>query len=174
MVRSSPSARSASKNPIMRIIGIAVVVLLAIGAIGWFTVVFPHHQKQAQTQQAACINQVKDLTRLALLFAQDHNGRLPSSRWSAELVPYLDERGGWCYHCPTEPSGFVDYAMNKAVVSQNASSVSNHVLFFETTHPGATPVGGNEDFLSPPRHPGGSVYSFVNGKVECSTTAPQF
>ncbi len=126
-------------------------------------------RSRESAQKAVCLSNVKNLALAMQMWVVDHDGRFPTTeRWVEELDPYLRNRD--VLKCPADESGArSSYALNRAVIGKRLADVedpSGLVVFYETAHPGANPVGGPEDVVSPGRHIGGDNFGYADGHAK--------
>ncbi len=141
-----------------------------------------------------CLSNLKYLALATAQYCQDYDDRFPpAKRWNAALLPYLnrhDELSGSqpptpaylesprrlgvseLLQCPMAEKTAPSYAMNAALASASADSVSDPKdtpLFFDSV-PGFDRVGGRELLPSPPRHYyGQAMMCFAD--FSCSTVS---
>ncbi len=131
---------------------------------------------RAQARKATCISNEKQIALAMIMFAGEHDGRLPdASRWTEEIMPYAkNER---ILHCPEDTSkAGSSYGMNAALSGKKLDEIPNPsetVLLFETAHPGPSPSGGPGSVVAP-RHPGGNNFAYADGHVKLEKEPPAF
>ena len=131
------------------------------------------------SQQKACMSNLKQLSIAALMYAQDNDGALPEAdKWMDQLAPYLDHlHSEDAFRCPAAPDLEYGYAMNAALSGMKLNQVkdpSNTVLFFESSLGTRNASGSVDAVCDPGRHDEGSNYSFADGSARCSTSVPGF
>jgi hypothetical protein len=123
--------------------------------------------EEQQAQLATCRSNVKQLCQAAHLYAQDHEGTLPTENWPDQLLPYC--KGPGAYICPAVPDLDVGYALNPAVAGLSLSDIkrpANLVLFFEADLVEGRPPNDAQEVLTAPRHGEKIVVGLVDGHVE--------
>ena len=90
--------------------------------------------KAAGENQTRCLRNVVQLAGAALLYAQEHDGRLPDAdKWTDELKPYLPDQA--VFTCPAAPQLEGGYAMNQALSGVKLDTLANPaeaILFFDS------------------------------------------
>ncbi|NIM06623.1 MAG: DUF3352 domain-containing protein [Armatimonadetes bacterium] len=134
-------------------------------------------QGRGKSRQANCLSDVRQITTAMMMFAADHDDRLPeASRWTEEIQPYLTSQRALC--CLNDSSGAKSsYGMNAALSGKKLSDMPNPestVLVFEAAHPGPNPRGDSGAVAVPPRHEGGNNFGFVDGHVMVLKETPTF
>jgi hypothetical protein len=131
---------------------------------------------EGNAQNATCLSNVKAITLAMLMFADDHDGKLPKAdRWVEDLMPYV--KSAKLFKCSGDKSGErSSYAMNSALSGLSLSEVAHPeslVVVFEAEKPGQNPSGGPEAVLIVPRH-NGNAYGFADGHAKVSPEVPNF
>jgi len=109
-----------------------------------------------------CLANLRSLSEAARSYARDHEGQLPSAAWAEALAPYLPD--GRVPTCPSDPAGFVGYAMNARVAGLRLKGIvprGGVALFFESAVAGERPLGAIEDAVGP--HDGQCCVGFADG-----------
>ncbi len=122
---------------------------------------------EQEAQLAICRNNVKQLCQAVHMYAQEHNGTLPTEDWPEQLLPYT--KGAETYVCPAVPELEVGYALNPLLAGLLLSDVkrpANLVLFFEADLVERRPPGDAEAALTAPRHGEKIVVGLVDGHVK--------
>ena len=139
------------------------LALIAVLAATLFPV-FARAREKAR--QASCNSNVKQLALGMLMFAQDHNDRLPSAlTWRRDITPYVgNER---LFLCASDDSGQAcSYAMNYALSQKDLSTIEapeQQVMLYEADTAGAPAK----------RHNDGLVIGFADGRVKWLREPPQ-
>jgi len=136
------------------IIAILVAILLPVFA-----------SARGKARQTVCLSNMRQIAVAMLLFADEHNEKLPNAdSWAEAIQPYLKSHE--VLRCPSDSSDAeTSYAMNPALSGKSLgliSDSSNTVLLYET---------GYEDN---PRHNGGNCYAFADSHVKWHRDAPPF
>lgn len=119
---------------------------------------------------ARCMNNVKSLALGALLYSADHNDHLPlAARWMETLQPLVNlDQQEEVLHCPKLPSGEYGYAYNANLAGMSTEKIDDPAttpMVFETWMKTRNAVGGQEAFLTTPRH-GGSSVAYADGHTK--------
>lgn len=126
-------------------------------------------------RKTQCLSNVKNLAVAMNMFVADYDRFPKADQWVEALRDYVKNEG--VYKCPEDKSDArCSYGMNWGLSRKPASTVEDtgrKVVIYETARPGANPMGGKTDVVSPPRHLGGNNYGFVDGHVKwCREPAP--
>ncbi len=130
---------------------------------------------KVKAQNIQCMNHVKQLALSGIMYANDHNDRLPDAdRWCDLVQTYLGTTATSVLLCPAgNQSDRCHYAFNAKLSSvelKNIGSPAQTVLFVEAGG-GWNVSGGPELLAKPSRHHGSRVVGFVDGHVEVVTAA---
>jgi prepilin-type processing-associated H-X9-DG protein len=125
--------------------------------------VFAQAREKARTQ--VCQSNLKQLAMGALMFAQDHNEKLPAAgNWCDNLSSYT--KNPLIFRCPTVGgSSQCHYALNARLSQRSLATIrspSTTVLFFEAEG-GWNVSGSAQDAVF--RHAGGGNIAFADGSV---------
>ncbi|HUU93662.1 MAG TPA: DUF4190 domain-containing protein [Phycisphaerae bacterium] len=122
---------------------------------------------RGMAQSAMSMNNLKQLSMAAQVYAVERDGALPSpDRWPQELEQFYGS--DQVLKNPANPDAGRGYAMNAALGGMRLDSIpeaARTVLFFECA-PGAPPSGGPGLLPTPPRHSRGHNIAFCDGHVE--------
>ena len=103
---------------------------------------------------AACRSNLKQISQATLLYAEDHDGRLPpADRWGS-AVP---RQSSAILSCPTHGWELPGYAMSWDMSSRLVRSIPDPTsapLVFDSDLTGPNAAGSLADLPSPPRHGG--------------------
>ncbi len=116
------------------------------------------------TLATTCLSNVKQLALAALMYAGDHDGKLPTAAWVAELEPYL--KNASILRCPSRPDLQVACAMNEKLVGGallDIASPTETIMFFETAVAAPSPVGGPDLVPAGGIHNGGLHVAYADG-----------
>lgn len=123
---------------------------------------------RAQKLSGLCLENLKDLSQAAHIYAEDYQGRFPQSQsWMDQLQPYLDRK--WLtFQCPAALDQKYAYAMNSALSRFPMAELTHPAaaLFFETKQgrrPNFADTGPAVKF--PNRHLGGNNFALAGGGV---------
>ena len=119
-------------------------------------------------EAAACMTNLKQLGLAVMMFAQDHDERLPSAdKWTDEIMPYLKNEN--LLKCPTAKDLACAYALNKRIAGKSLAQIPNPaatVLIFESTK-GARNYADAMETLDPKgRHNGGNNFVYADGHAK--------
>ena len=137
---------------------IEVLVVMAVIAI-LAALLFTPRPPREKWRQASCQCNLKQIGLGMLMFAQDHQGRLPEAHaWPEALLPYL--KGKRFYRCPVDRSkAGVSYAMSPAFSGASVEDYPNAaelIIAFDADKTGR-PVA---------RHDGGVDCLFMDGHAK--------
>jgi len=137
--------------------GTVICVLIAI-----FFPVFAMSREKAR--QSSCMSNVKQIMLGALMFAKDHNDRLPDAyRWQEQVAPYV--RNASVFECPGDERGrwrdaeAVPYVMNPLVGGKRLDD-------FEHPEDVIVIFDADESGNPAPRHDGGTNCGFLDGHAK--------
>ena len=104
-----PAATAVVRRGLRLVELLVIVAVIAVLTAILFPVFFKAREKARQTP---CLSNVKQIALGMMMFAQDHEGRLPEAyRWKEQLAPYVNSVQ--IYACPSDPSDAgTSYAMN--------------------------------------------------------------
>jgi prepilin-type processing-associated H-X9-DG protein len=119
-------------------------------------------------QQAACLSNLKQIGLGILMYAQDHDEKLPSAdKWTDEIMPYIKNEA--ILKCPSAPDLACAYALNKKIAGKSLGEIANPattVLVFESTK-GARNFSDAMATLDPKgRHNGGNNFVYTDGHAK--------
>jgi len=121
--------------------------------------------EQRKAEQAACLDNLKQIALAAAMFAADHGNALPDAdKWVDELAPYA--KNEQIFRCPAAPNLEYGYAMSRALSGQWQDRILQpavQVAFFETDLGTRNAAGGAEAVCKPGRHNGGNNFAFADG-----------
>lgn len=140
-----------------------------------FAVEFGARERE-KAQQNACLSNTKELALAALMFAADHDDKLPDAdRWMDQILPYTGNEA--IFKCPAAPDLEYGYAMNAALSGVGIGAITNRVelvLFFESNLGTRNAAGGPEAVCQPGRHMGANNYAFLDGHCKQHREIPNF
>jgi prepilin-type processing-associated H-X9-DG protein len=155
----------------LAIAGIAVSgVLLLVAPIVAAMILPALAREKSKAQSVQCVNHVKQLAVSVMLYANDHDGRLPEAdHWCDQVQVYLSNTSKSVLLCPAgNQTDRCHYALNAKLSGAELNRVGNPaqtVLFVEAE--GGWNASGAAELLSKPsRHYGPRVIGFVDGHVE--------
>jgi prepilin-type processing-associated H-X9-DG protein len=162
----------------LAIAGIAVSGVLLLVAPIVAAMVLPALAKaKSRAQTVQCISHVKQLSLAAMMYAGDHNDRLPdASQWCDLTQTYLGRGSSPVLLCPAgKQSDRCHYAFNAQLSSVELKQVGNpaQTVLFVEAEDGWNASGGPELLSKPSRHYGPRVVGFVDGHVEMVTSGRQ-
>ena len=128
---------------------------------------------KTKAQSIQCMNNVKQLALAAMIYANDHDGRMPEAqKWCDQLQPNLGSRG--VLLCPAgNQSDRCHYAFNAELSGAELNRIGSPaqtVLFVESAG-GWNKSGGAELLVQPRRHGQAVVVGFADGHVEVVVSA---
>jgi hypothetical protein len=148
--------------------GLAVVMIPFVAIFA--AILFPvFSQARGKAQQANCLSNVRQLSLGVLMFAEDHQGKLPNAdRWADEIMPYVHDKN--VFRCPVqrEKDAISGYAFNRALSGRNTAEIGNPadmVVIFESDQ-GWNASGDISALPAEPRHNRGEDYGFVDGHAK--------
>jgi prepilin-type processing-associated H-X9-DG protein len=147
----------------MAIAGMALpVVLLPIMAVG-MGIMIPALAKVRQLAfRMTCGENLVGLGKAMAIYANDNNGRFPTSSKWCDLLVDRTQVAPTLFRCHGDKEGPCNYAMNKFAAGLGPGAPANMVLLFET-YPGWNQVGGAE-ILTVENHNGdGCNVLFMDG-----------
>jgi prepilin-type processing-associated H-X9-DG protein len=131
-----------------------------------------------RSNEAECVNHLKQLALAAIEYAQDHDEFYPdASHWADEIRPYMKDQSA--FSDPLDPQvGSWGYAFNRNlshISMAQLSSPAQTVLFFESTanRKNASDTGQS---LAKPSGLNGRYFAFADGHVKLmqDTIRPSF
>lgn len=144
---------------------------LAFSAVLWWVSmwVYAGSAKEQESRLAGvCRSNLCALARAALLYTDDNDGAFPvSAGWADALTPYLDKEAESQWLCPQAGWKRTGYAWNAAcsgIDSRQLTEPGELVLLFES-NAGWNAAGGPELLPAEPRHYGGDIYAFADGRA---------
>ena len=116
-------------------------------------------------EAATCQSNLRQIGLAVLMFAQDHDEKLPSAdKWTDEIMPYLKNEN--LLKCPAAKDLACAYALNQKVAGKRLAEIANPattVLIFESTK-GARNYSDAMTTLDPQgRHNGGNEFVYTDG-----------
>lgn len=121
-------------------------------------VLFPVFARAREQARAAMdMSNMKELTLAAHMYADEHDGRLPTTAWRNQVRPYMKREA-------QSPSENVAYAYNKNLSGVNYQKIVNPsdvVIFFEA-YPGVDSASRADAILP---HGGQGIFAYVDGHV---------
>ncbi len=151
-----------------------LVVIAIIGILA--AMLFPVFARARESaRKVQCLSNVKNLALAMNMFLADYDRFPKADQWVDVLGDYV--KNDAVYKCPEDKSDArCSYGMNWGLSRKPTSAVddaSRKVAIYETARPGANPMGGKTDVVSPPRHQGGNNYGFVDGHAKwCREPVP--
>jgi thioredoxin 1 len=131
-------------------------------------------QARPPTELNACLSNMKQMALGAMMYSQDHGGKLPEAdKWVDELTPYLMNEA--IFKCPAAPELECGYAMNSVVSGVKIKELqrpSEMVLFFDSHVGTRNAAGGREAVCDPGRHEGGNCYAYADGHAKWLAEIP--
>lgn len=125
-------------------------------------------EQETRAQAQACLSNLSQLALAALIYAQDHDGRLPDAdQWVDEIFPYA--KNGEIFKCPAAPDLEYGYAMNEALSGEQVQTLAapaQAVLFFDSDLGKRNAAAGPEALAKPGRHLGGHNCCFADGHTK--------
>ncbi|MBM3493538.1 MAG: hypothetical protein FJX72_04330, partial [Armatimonadetes bacterium] len=125
-----------------------VQALLGIGLAAplFVYIVWPlYRSSRPVPAHTKCLGHLKQLGLAALMYAQDHNERMPDRAWGDALLPYVRYRS--LFMCPGQPPGS-HYAFNAAVAGKRLEPDPVLPLLFDS-NVGPNSRGGRELIVYP-------------------------
>jgi prepilin-type processing-associated H-X9-DG protein len=147
---------------------LALPVLLLGAAI-----VYPvFAQAREKAIQASCLSNTKSISLRLLIYAQDHDGRLPEAdRWTDEIMPYAGNKN--IFLCPKHsrpgsPQVTCSYAFNRALSGKNIADIKDpaHMILIFESDLGWNGSGDIGRLPAQPRHNRGDNYGFGDGHAQ--------
>ena len=160
----------------LAIAGIVVSGLLMLTAPIGAALLLPALAKaKSRAQTVQCMNHVKQLAVSVMMYANDHDGRLPDAdHWCDQVQIYLSNTAKSVLLCPAgNQADRCHYALNAKLSGAELNRIGSPaqtVLFVEVDG-GWNASGGPELLSKPPRHHGSRVVGFADGHVESVTPA---
>jgi hypothetical protein len=128
----------------------------------------------AGASHTQCLANLEELALGVLLYAQDHEERLPdAARWVDEITPYLKKTA--CLWCPAAPQLQYGYAMNAALSKASLADIAepfDTVLLFESNLGTLNASGDPAGAARPPRHDGANHCAYVDGSSKRHVPQP--
>ena len=168
--RDAATQRSRELRPAVRWLGPTAKIGCAttLAFIFWFIswTAWAMTQKEViGARKAACLSNLKELTRAALEYANGHGGKLPNAdTWADDIRPYLSADGR-IFTCSEVPHQGFAYAYNASLSEARIDDIEGAaavVLIYESDA-GRNAAGGPELLVAVPRHLGGDNYGFADG-----------
>lgn len=154
----------------LAIAGIAVSGILLLVAITAAMLLPALARAKSKAEQIQCVNHVKQLAVSVMLYANDHDGRLPDAdRWCDQIQVYLGNAAQSVLLCPAgNPADRCHYALNAGLSGAELNRLGNpaQTVLFVETEGGWNTSGGPELLATPSRHRGPRVVGFADGHVE--------
>lgn len=155
----------------LAIAGIAVSGILLLVAPITAAMLLPALAKaKSRAEHIQCVNHVKQLAVSVMLYANDHDGRLPDAdRWCDQVQVYLGNTSQSVLLCPAgNPADRCHYALNAELSGAELNRISSpaQTVLFVETEGGWNTSGGPELLAKPSRHRGPRVVGFADGHVE--------
>ncbi|MFO7947138.1 MAG: hypothetical protein R6V19_10005 [Armatimonadota bacterium] len=133
-------------------------------------------QEKERATAGACYNNLRQLGRAALIYAQEHDGTLPDAdSWMDQLEEYVNDDS--VLQCPAAQDVKYGYAMNERLDGVNVEDINNlahTVLFFASTLDTRNAAGNKETIPAPARHSMGNGFAFADGHAELREDVPNF
>lgn len=102
---------------------VAVLAVLAVGTFIAFRGQPPSQAVVAKESQAACAYNLRQIGHGLLMYATDHDDRLPTGEWMTQIATYTPEKA---LHCPavqaTDPTAY-GYAFNADLWSADPTKI---------------------------------------------------
>jgi len=149
--------------------GIGLSSLGLLASLFLAAVLFPVFVRAREAAKTAtCLSNVKQLSLAVIMYAQDHDDKLPpADTWCDSLRPYVKDAR--IFVCPNARQLKSGYAYNRALSGRPFAEVAEPqrtVLLYESDL-GWNGAGGPETLASPRRHFFvGNVFGFVDGHVK--------
>jgi prepilin-type processing-associated H-X9-DG protein len=160
----------------LAIAGIAVSgVFLLIGLVSSALLLPAMAKAKARAQNIQCMNHVKQLAVSVMLYANDHDGRLPDAdHWCDQVQVYLSNTSQSVLLCPAgDQSDRCHYAFNAKLSNAELNRIGSpaQTVLFVDSGTGWNKSGGPELFSEKPRHGTQRIVGFVDGHVEAVSPA---
>ena len=148
------------------VLGGGCLLLFVGGAILAVTFGRPNEK----VQQMVCLSNVKQMGVASLMYAQDHDNKLPpSAQWMNKIRPYAWEG---LYHCPTaapgsnliDPSRPYGYAMDSRTSGKSLTKMKtpeNVVVLYDSTNTARNATDAGTSRAN--RHRKGANVSYADG-----------
>jgi len=177
MATPPPKTNNTSLILVLVLGGGAFACLVGIAVLA--AILFPvFAQARRQAQRTAAMSQMKQLALGNLMYANDHDDRLPlANAWMDELRPYI--RSERIFHSPLAGRGGpgleseYGIAFMKSLSGAKLTRIPNpagRVVLFDSTLMGRNASSGLETLPKPPRfgnaETGGNVFAFADGHVK--------
>lgn len=131
-------------------------------------------QARVSASRSACLRNVRGIASASILYAADHDGKLPVGQgWIESLRPYTRRRVENLAGCPLVHRAHPDQygiAFNQAIVGKLLSSIEDEAtaLAFDSAVLKRGAVAGLDTLPAPPRHPGdkpSNCLSTISGRA---------
>lgn len=168
-----PPKKRPGSAPILLLLlaGFGLCLLLIAAGLG---ILMPVVNKgRSGSARALCLRNVSRLAQANLMYAADHDDRLPLGENWAQLAPaYLGVRGEFLLRCPEarrQGRGRYGIAYNAALASKVVAALKNpekKPLIFDSNAPGRAPAAGVGSLPAPGRHLAerrGNNFAFADG-----------
>lgn len=157
--------------------------LLAVGLVGggiglmslFLSLVLPAlNQARVSGSRRLCLRNVRVIASASILYAADHDGRLPTGQgWPGALQPFTRRRMENTAACPLihrEHPEQYGIAFNEAIAGKALASIENEKtpVAFDSAVLKRGAVAGLDTLPNPPRHPGdepANCMSTLNGRA---------
>jgi prepilin-type processing-associated H-X9-DG protein len=118
---------------------------------------------KAKAQTISCVNNLKQLELAALLYAGDHDDRLPATHWCDATATYLGTPRALV--CPAHELVDCGYAFNSNLLGRSIGDVAPDTVMFFESDAGRNATGGSLLLIQQSRH--GNVFNvgFADGSV---------
>ncbi len=114
-----------------------------------------------------CRGNVRALVNALMVYALDHEGRLPKAEiWLDDIQKYLSGSG---LTCPSATGHTTSYAFNKRLSGVRLADILNQsqvVLIYETAGGPRNDAGEGANIPKPGRHEGRYVVAYADGNIE--------
>ena len=176
--QSTPrKSRTAAEQHARRMTIMGITLISIFGALILAVVILTISAVKKYAAIGACMSNEKQIALAMLMWAEDHNKKLPSATtWAKDIMPYT--KNAKILRCLADDSNAkCSYAMNAALSGKKLDDIDDPlqtVILYETAHPGDSPSGGIADVLRPARHNDGNHYTFVDGHVMWFKEPPPF
>ena len=110
---------------------------------------------KAKAQTISCVNNLKQIELAALLYAGDHDDRLPATNWCDATAAYLGTSK--VLLCPAHESVNCSYAFNSNLLGRSTRDVAPDTVMFFESDAGRNATGGPLLLIQQSRH--GNVFN---------------
>ena len=165
--------------PLAALLGL-VAVILAIGArdvgsVGLgllgggmasaaLVIALTHAPPNAADLKSDCMQNMKAIAMALRMYEADHGAIPPAEHWMQSLGTYVDDPAVWNAPFTGKPG----YALNAAIAGRRSDSFAEHpaniIAVFESDR-GTNAAGGAELLPRQPRHHGGNIVAYLDGRV---------